>query len=550
MAILEWFGIEFDADTDQANKKIDDLSKTTDDYTDKTNKAGLVSNKFGTSLVGLAVKAAGVVGALFSIGAVMGGLSNSIAYADSIGETAEALGLATEELSAWSDAAKMTGGSAEGLQNSVRSLSKDFYQFAATGNSRTEPFFKKLGISMLDANKKARNILDVLPELAEKMEAMSKQDAIGLGQKLGLDQGTIMLLQQGRRGVEELVARQKELGTVSKEDAEVAAAFNDALDDTAHAFRTIYMGIATTILPAFTWFLQKIQAITQWAGEHKVLVVGFFTAVATAITLFYLPSVINAAIATWALAAPILAVIIPLALFAAALALVVEDIYAFLKGGDSLIGQLSKKWPIIGKTIEGIRDTFIWLFESAEKVINFFSDMWNNPKQALEDFKLFLNTVWDNFINSIPGLKTVLDTVIKIFKAALAPIIATIDAVTSSITTAKDLLTGTNSAVDKANAEFNADGGNVVAFTPEQQARWDARQKLQQAQQLTPVVASMGQSVTNNAVANSNRNAVTNNNITINGTNLTQKQLEAAIENSIGNITKTAGSQIDDGVSH
>lgn len=550
MAIAEWFSIVFDADASDVIDKLGDLSKKTDDVEENLKDAGKETDKFGKSLLKLATQAVTAFTSVLAFNSILNFAKNSLNYADAIGETAEALGLATEELSAWSDAASLAGGSGEQLQGTIRTLSREATQLATTGNSRVKPFFDQLGISLLDSTGKARNILDVLPEIAEQMEGLSRQEAVGLGQKLGLDQGTIMLLQQGRRGVEELVARQKELGTVSQEDAEVAAAFNDALDDTAHAFRTIYMGIATTILPAFTWFLQKIQAITKWAREHKVLVVGFFTAVATAITVFYLPAMIKAATATLAATWPFLLIGAAIIAAGAAIALIVEDIYAFLKGGDSLIGQLSKKWPIIGQVIEGIRDAFIWLFENAEKVFKFLVGMWSPIIGAGLSFKDFIASIWDGLKSSLPELKTILDGVIKIFEFALAPIKASIEAVTNSIKTAKDLLTGSNSAVDKANADFNADGGNVVAFTPEQQARWDARQKLQQAQQLTPVVASIGQSVTNNAVANSNRNAVTNNNITINGTNLTQKQLEAAIENSIGNMTKTAGSQIDDGVSH
>lgn len=544
MAILEWFGIAFDADTGQANKKINDLSKTTDEFADKTNKAGLVSNKFGTSLVGLAARAAGVVGALFSIGAVMGGLSNSIAYADSIGETAEALGLATDELSAWSDAAKMTGGSAEGLQNSVRSLSKDFYQFAATGNSRTEPFFKKLGISMLDANKKARNILDVLPELAEKMEAMSKQDAIGLGQKLGLDQGTIMLLQQGRRGVEELVARQKELGTVSQEDAEVAAAFNDALDDTAHSFRTIYMGIATAILPAFTWFLQKIQAITNFVKKHAPFFKMVFMGISTALTMYYIPVMYKAAKATMLANKALLTMLAPIALVTLAIALLYDEIVTYLEGGESYFGDF----------VKFLRQNFGWLIDGFSKVIEFFVDAWNDPEKAIDDFKLFLKTVWNDFIDSIPGLRTVLDTVVKIFDTAIGAIKATIEAVTKTIDnvsnkwdSVKRAITPESAAEKKARADF---GEQTQAYTPEQQARWNAQQKLQQAQQLTPVVASMGQAVNNNALSNSNRNSTVNATINISGSDLSKTELKETIKDTVNDLARTASSQIDDGESH
>lgn len=47
--------------------------------------------------------------------------------------------------------------------------------------------------------------MGVLPELAESFEKLSKQESAALGQKLGLDQGTIMLLRRGRREVEDQI---------------------------------------------------------------------------------------------------------------------------------------------------------------------------------------------------------------------------------------------------------------------------------------------------------------------------------------------------------
>lgn len=549
MAILEWFGIVFDAETDKAVKGTNDLEKANKGVEEQLGKVSKASDKAKTSLLKVATQAVTAFTSIVSFNNLLNFTKSSLSYADSLGKLSKSLGIAVEEVSAWSDAVTKAGGSAEGFKGTVSKLSKDIYQLSKTGKSSIKPFIDKLGVSLLDASGKARNVLDVLPEIAEAMEKMSEQDIQGLGQKLGFDQGTIMLLQQGRRGVEELVARQKELGVVTQAQADATAKFNDTLDDTKHRFRGVFLELGLAILPALNWFLKKIQEIVTFAKDHKEFVIGFFTLTAGAITLYYLPAMKKAAITTLAATWPLLA----LAAACLLVALVAEDLYYFLTGQNSVIGELSKKWPILGKVIEGIRNWFIWLFESAAKVIKFFSDMWDNPGQALEDFKLVLKTLWNDFIDSVPGLRAVLDTVVKIFDTAIAAIKATIEAVTNSIKTAKDVVTGKKSLVTvepSSFADFNASMG-TVAFTPKQQAEMDARaaKKLQQAQQLTPTVAGMGQSVTNHNLAN-NRNAVTNNNVTINGTNLTEKQIENVVKNSLGNITKTASSQLDDGQSH
>lgn len=316
MSLLESFYIAFDSNSEEAEKKI------------------------GSSVASMAKQVLGAAAAFMSLNTVMGQVTAAADYADRLGELSTALGLNIEELSAYSDAVKMSGGDTSEFQNTISTLARDMAAFAATGKGRVAPFFKELGIDMTDVNGKARNVMDVLPELADAFEGLSKEESFGLGQKLGLDQGTIMLLQSGRRSVDDLVKRQKELGAVTKEDAEVAAKFNDALDDTSHVFRTLFMRVGTTVLPGLTLVLEKVQELTAWFSKHEDLVVGFFGAVSAAIAAYYLPAIWSAASGTIAALAPFLLVTLAIAAFGAAVALVYDDVMNFLSGGESVTGMI------------------------------------------------------------------------------------------------------------------------------------------------------------------------------------------------------------------
>lgn len=548
--MLETFAILFDMNDDQAVTDLKKVEQAVDKTEKKLNDAEKATGKFKGSLLGAFATLAGGVTALFTVGTALSAFNSAIDYADKIGETAEAIGVSTENLSAWSDAAAISGGSADGLQSSVRNLSKDLYQFAETGNSRAAPFLKSFGISLKDVNGKARDVFDVLPDIAQAMEGMSKQEAIGFGQKIGLDNGTIMMLQQGKAGLDELIKRQKSLGTVSKEDAEMAAKFKDSLEDMGKTLRPIFLGIANLILPAFTWVLEKLQKLTAFIKDHKIFFLSAIGAIAGALTVLYLPAMIKAGIATWTAMAPIIAMAAVLLALGAVIALVVEDIYAFMTGNESLLGQLAQKWPWIGKYLNYLKEGFILLFGVADKVMTFFVNMWNDPKKTLKEFGDMLSNVWNDFIDSVPGLRKILDTIVAIFNTAIGGIKATIEAVTNSITTAKDLLTGTNSKAEKAGKEAVQETERV---SPEEaKRRVDAR--VEKLRLMNEQTASL-QRINNNNIANTNSNrtntvTATNNNTINITTGADPQEVKKVIQDELSAQTKTAIQQVDDGVSH
>src|SRR5882757_10868203 len=126
-------------------------------------------------------------------------------FADSLDELSGATGASVESLSLWSDAVKIGGGDAQSFQETVRTMSERFADVEVRGKSRIEPFFRQLGISMVDTNGKARNFIDTLPEIADAFSRLSKSESLGIGLKMGLDKGTIMLLQNGRSEVERII---------------------------------------------------------------------------------------------------------------------------------------------------------------------------------------------------------------------------------------------------------------------------------------------------------------------------------------------------------
>ena len=150
--------------------------------------------------------------------------------AAAMGKLADAIDVDISKLHAWSEAAIRAGGSAEGFQSSIEQMSGQLSRIALTGTSRMKKVFEGAGIDAGELGRQ-RDAFAVMMDLAEKAETMSKAEFFGLGRALGLDKGTIMLLQQGRASLKDAIHAQKELGVYTKEDAKITADFNDHMKE-------------------------------------------------------------------------------------------------------------------------------------------------------------------------------------------------------------------------------------------------------------------------------------------------------------------------------
>ena len=403
-SVLETFVFLFQSDARALDEGLEASERRARQTGEAVRETDRVAERLGEAFKDLAKRAAGVWVAFASMDAVFEGIRASIDLNDKLGETSEALGVAVEDLSAWGDAAQMSGGSSDAFIESLNTLNTSMNAVDVTGKSRLLPFFQELGINMLDAAGKARPVMDLLPELAKKFEGMSKSKALGLGTKLGIDKGTIMLLQRGGKEVEELIRRQKELGVSTAEDAQIAGDFNDAIDDTHHVLRTLYTSIGSAVLPMLTAFNKGIQEGMIWLRANKNVVTGFFIAVAAVITNAYLPAAIEAAATTLIMNAPFILTGLLIAGVAAAFALLYDDIMTFLDGGDSVIGQLLdwvNSFELLNAAIKFVKALFGFL---SDEITNFLATSG------------LVKTVVDTLSMAFSGWKMILDGVIESFK--------------------------------------------------------------------------------------------------------------------------------------
>jgi hypothetical protein len=361
VAILDTFYLLFKSDAKELDKGLDESRKKAKDAAKEIGKADEAAYKLGESIGKSLRNLAGVVAGTLAVHALTESFMGAVDVADKLNESADRLGVNIETLSAWGDLTKKNGGSAEAFIGSIESLNRAMSTMEVTGKSRVAPFFKELGIDLESTANKGKTAMDFLPEIAASFETMDKQKSVAIGQKLGLDMGTIMTLQQGKRAVEELLAREKELGVVTKAQGEAADNFGDQMDDTRHALRSMWLEISTAVLPVMTWFAKKVEELFTFFRENKHLIIGVFIAVGAAIAVFAIPPLLSMAAAALAALAPFLLIGAAIAALAVLFGLLYDDVVNFIEGNDSLIGQFLNEYPQIAAILEGIGDVFKWL---------------------------------------------------------------------------------------------------------------------------------------------------------------------------------------------
>lgn len=359
-SLLESFVYLFEADTSNLEEGLDDAEKKTEDLGKATKKTDEQSKELGKSFLDTVSSAKGALVALVGLGGLSAALIGNAKSVDELGKFSQRLGLNVSEVDAWGQAVVRTGGSVQGFQSTLAGLSTNLAEFARTGTGGLADLFGQLGIAAFDEQGNVKDALDILPDIADRLDGLSAVQSAEIAEKLGLDQGTILLLQQGRGEVEKIIRAQRELGTVNEKDAKAAADFNDQMADVKKIFSNVVTTIATSVLPYFKFFLDGLKSIIDFAKENKELVTGFFIGIGVVVAALLLP--FAGLIATAALVtAGVLAI-------GAAFALIYEDIQAFRNGQDSLIGEMIEKYPVLNDIIKGFGDAWDYVKAKASEV--------------------------------------------------------------------------------------------------------------------------------------------------------------------------------------
>ncbi|EHE2701352.1 TPA: hypothetical protein RHY09_001135 [Escherichia coli] len=398
MGVLDTFVFLLETDNRNALKGLNDTDQAIDDVQDGSkdaHKALLnmftgVGEKAGVttaSLKELAVAAIGIAGAGLSLNAVLEHTTEMLGKV----QAAETVGVDVGQYDALSRTFQTLGVDADGFRDSMIDLNEAMGEAASDAKSGKAESFKTFGISLKDSQGNIKSADEALLELSDTMSKMEKQQATFQIKQLGItDNAVIAAMMNGRKELERRIELQKTLGVLNEKDAAQLKNFKSAQDDLSAIFARFADVLAMTVVPALELLINVTISVIKWAREHKGVLMGVFGALA----FVAIPALTTA---LWGMARAALAAVVPflpLIAVAVALALVIDDLWNYFTGGESVIGDLAAKFPLLKSALDGAKESVIGAWEALKLL---FSD----PSQFMDVLVSELKASWDEIVQGV-----------------------------------------------------------------------------------------------------------------------------------------------------
>ena len=312
------------------------------------------------------------------------------------------LGMNARSIRAWQGVAEASGGTAAGMTASMMGLKQSMNALVMFGDASMLPYFNALGVSIVDDSGKVRDMNDVMLDLADAFQKMPRDQAYTLAKRMGLDDGTINTLTQGRKELQAMLEIQRQMYrsdekelAVSREMAKQRAILNAQWE----SMKTM---IGNALMPVIVKLLNLVNDFMMFLQKHQNTVKHVFEGAAIVLTVLLIPALKAALGALLALLAPIAPVALAVTVLGAAFIALYDDYKTWAEGGKSLFD-----WSWLQRMIDS----------------NVFSI--DNLKQA---FKGLVNEV----LNSVlPAFKDALNIFDKISKGDIKGAWASLVSMTS-----------------------------------------------------------------------------------------------------------------------
>lgn len=230
------------------------LGADTAQFSAGLKKADSKLASFGKRLAGIGVViAASVAAAAVGLGIAV---RKTITDIDSLGKTAQKIGIPVEELSKLQYAADLSGVSMAQLTTGVGRLSQNLEEFASTGGGEAARVFKALGIEATDANGQLKSSTQIISEVADRFAGMrdgaeKTAFAMELFGRSGRDM--IPLLNQGSAGLRDMMQEAEQLGLVISDRTFTASEqFNDNLNRLGKVMDGVWNEVVDKLAPALS----------------------------------------------------------------------------------------------------------------------------------------------------------------------------------------------------------------------------------------------------------------------------------------------------------
>lgn len=199
-------------------------------------------------------------------GAIAAMVSDTAARFAELADFSATVGESVEDIQRLGFAAEQSGSSNEALRKSLQGLNEKIGE-ASKGAGEPAEMFKKLGVSIRDAEGKVRSGASIFTDLSNQFAGLSKAEQINLAKKLGIDASLITLLNGGSEAVAELGLEAERLGMVFGGDAVQAGAdLDDQIQLMQGSLGALKDALSVGLFPQVTMIVKNIR---DWIAANR-----------------------------------------------------------------------------------------------------------------------------------------------------------------------------------------------------------------------------------------------------------------------------------------
>lgn len=326
---------------------------------------------------------AGVAAGITAASGAMFAWANSVfSTIDPMVQLSRETGVAIESIQELGYAASVNGSSLDAVTSSVREMTKRIGEFEQQGTGPAKDVVENLGIDFRNAAGEIKSADQVMLDLTDTMEGMTEAERMNILDKLGIDPSMIQLLSLTSDEVDKLRLRASRLGTVTEEQGDAVAAYNDSLTTLRFGMQGIQNMVAVGFAPMMGDLVERFIDLLEanhdlivngltWLGDVIAATMGMlermwpvFAAVAAGFAIAKLAAIGFGGVLGFVLS--------PVVLISAAIAaaiLIVDDLIVAFEGGQSVIADFFESFfgidirPALHAIVDAVNETVALVIE-------------------------------------------------------------------------------------------------------------------------------------------------------------------------------------------
>lgn len=335
MAISDVFVLVFETNGSQAVvKEFAKVQKAADSAAKSAGNSAVFTQKAEKGFIGLKNGVVKALAPLAAFGVILNRTLNFANQGEGLLFMANSATVAAERFTALAMAAERLGGSRAGMAASLGSLSSSLMGIRRGEENGLTQAAMYYGVRFYGPSGGVATPEEMLENIARAMEGRSAAEQMDMGRMLGLDDGTIRLLQGGVRGLRQEMALAKKYNPFDEKTLKNVQDFQYSLRELKAAFAMVAGQFLRDLIPHFKRWAEMGKETFDFLINHSDEV----------------------KLAMAAIGAVILGAFGPLYLLGGLLILLVDDFATFARGGESALEPLWKMIMSIRKGLEFIKE--------------------------------------------------------------------------------------------------------------------------------------------------------------------------------------------------